>query len=275
MIGATVRLTNSGCTSWSDNPSPSPIDSSRSSFSIREWRLIASRSADPLQWLSNPYDKLERPHGRFIQNRKIFGHRREGALDLLPATGLLRLPRLPDFGYSGRGAHADSRDSGAVHLRAAARVRPLPGGPAPRPRDQKHNAPAHRGSLQSGIPSREAFRRGQDNPRRSPGERGARPDLLRRGSSVGSRTWHANRPVHRDRVGGAVLLLSGLPQCSSGTLQPDPRLSFGRGTRVAGPARNPPGSTQGNRDRFKGGAALCCRLLPHRVARWQLPARPD
>jgi Zn-dependent protease/CBS domain-containing protein len=34
----------------------------RSSFSIREWRLIASRSADPPQRLFNPYDELERPH---------------------------------------------------------------------------------------------------------------------------------------------------------------------------------------------------------------------
>src|SRR5215213_1706505 len=92
--------------------------------------------------------------------------------------------------------------------------------------------------------------------------------------SVGSRTSHAIRSIHRDRVGGAVLLLSGLPQCSSGTLQPDPSLSFGRRTRVAGPARNPPGSTKGHRDRFEGGTAVRRGLLPDRTARWQLPASP-
>jgi hypothetical protein len=58
-------------------------------------------------------------------------------------------------------------------------------------------------------------------------------------------------------------------------LQPDPSLPFGRGTRVAGSARNPPGSTKGHRDRFEGGAAVRLRLLPDRTARRQLPARPD
>src|SRR5215218_1581149 len=52
---ATAPLANSDSTSWSDNPSPSPIDTSRSSFSIRKWRLIASRSADPRQSVINPY----------------------------------------------------------------------------------------------------------------------------------------------------------------------------------------------------------------------------
>src|SRR5215217_5989078 len=153
MIGATVRLTNSGCTSWSGNPSPSLIDSSRSSFSNRVLKLIASRSADPRQRPFNRYYELEIPYGRCFQDRTILGHRREGALDLLAAPGLLCLPRLPEFGYSGRGAHADSGDSGAVLMRGDTRVRPLPGGPATRPRDQKHNASAHRRGLQSGIPS--------------------------------------------------------------------------------------------------------------------------
>src|SRR5919112_6143389 len=52
---------------------------------------------DPPQWLSNPQDELEIPYGRFIQDRTILGHRRQGALDLLAAPGLLRLPRLPEF----------------------------------------------------------------------------------------------------------------------------------------------------------------------------------
>src|ERR1700675_591558 len=43
---ATARLPNSGCISSSDNRSPSLIDSLRSSFSIRAWRLLRSRSAD-------------------------------------------------------------------------------------------------------------------------------------------------------------------------------------------------------------------------------------
>src|SRR5215207_6434129 len=52
---ATARSANSGCISSSDNRSPSPIDSSRSSFSILGWKLIASRSADPRQRLFDPY----------------------------------------------------------------------------------------------------------------------------------------------------------------------------------------------------------------------------
>ena len=53
-----------------------------------------------------------------------------------------------------------------------------------------------------------------------------------------------------------------------------PAFPLDGGTRVAGTARNPPGSTKGDRDRFEGGAALRRRLLPDRTARWQLPARP-
>src|SRR5919107_3788240 len=78
----TARSPNSGCPSWSGSPSPPPIDTSRSRFSIRGWRLIASPSADPRQRLFNPYDEQERPYGRRIQDRTILGYRREGALDL-------------------------------------------------------------------------------------------------------------------------------------------------------------------------------------------------
>src|ERR671921_372526 len=95
---ATARSANSGCTSWSDNRSLSPIDTSRSSFSILGWKLIASRSADPRQKQFSSYVEQERPHGRCIQDRTILGYRREGALDLLPAPGLLRLHRLPGVG---------------------------------------------------------------------------------------------------------------------------------------------------------------------------------
>src|SRR5215211_3434961 len=95
---ATARLPNSGCTSWSGSPSPPPIDTSRSSFSILAWRLIASPSADPRQRLFNPYDEQERPYGRCFQDRTNLGYRREGALDLLPPSGLLRLYRLPGVG---------------------------------------------------------------------------------------------------------------------------------------------------------------------------------
>src|SRR5215207_1538077 len=95
---ATAGLPNSGRISWSDNPIPSLIGSSRSSFSILGWRLMRSRSADPPQRLFNPYDELEITYGRFFQDRTILEHRREGALDILAAFGLLRLHRLPDFG---------------------------------------------------------------------------------------------------------------------------------------------------------------------------------
>src|SRR5215211_6754076 len=95
---ATERLPNSGCTSCSGSPSPPPIDTSRSSFSVRGWRLIASRSANPRQRLFIPYDEQERPYGRRIQDRTILGYRREGALDLLPPSGLLCLYRLPGVG---------------------------------------------------------------------------------------------------------------------------------------------------------------------------------
>src|SRR5690349_4856145 len=43
---ATARSPNSGCISSSDNPSPSLIGNSRSSFSIPVWRSSHSRSAD-------------------------------------------------------------------------------------------------------------------------------------------------------------------------------------------------------------------------------------
>ena len=53
-----------------------------------------------------------------------------------------------------------------------------------------------------------------------------------------------------------------------------PAFPLDGGTGVAGTARDPPGSTPRDGDRFEGWAALRRRLLPHRVARRQLPARP-
>jgi glycine/D-amino acid oxidase-like deaminating enzyme len=61
-------------------------------------RLLRSRSADPRQKQFGPYDAQERAYGRCFQDRTILGNRREGALDLLAAPGLLRLLRLPGLG---------------------------------------------------------------------------------------------------------------------------------------------------------------------------------
>src|SRR5918995_691425 len=95
----------------------------------------------------------ETSYGRFFQDRTILGYRREGPLDLLPATGLLRLQRLPGIGEPTRSTHGYPHDSGFVHLRALARVRPLPRGTAPGPRDSQHNASAPRWGLQLGVPA--------------------------------------------------------------------------------------------------------------------------
>src|SRR5215208_5011910 len=70
------------------------------------------------------------------------------------------------------------------------------------------------------------------------------------------------------------MLVQEIRERRSRGFQSDPRFPAGRGEDPAGTTRDPPGSTKGHRDLFEGVAALCCRLLPHRVAWRQLPARP-
>src|ERR1700681_781755 len=106
---AMARLPNNGCISSSGNRSPSLIDSSRSSFSIRAWRRLRSPSADWSFW-GEASDEYLRPDLIVLGT----GSWRRSAVGVSPA---FRLRRATNAGRSAvfTGAATVRRQSPGPH----------------------------------------------------------------------------------------------------------------------------------------------------------------